>query len=242
MKDVVERRARRAAAILGGHTDFGDARRAWDFSSPRPRPHRLRGARPRAQPDRLRRPALRRVGGRGWTASTAPRRPPHSSAGSISHRPRSSSTPRCRGAGGGGPALGGGEARGGSGSDDRRRRDRLRAPRLRVHGQGARERPTDDPVHVLAVAAARELVAVAGRTEEKVREAATGSATRLRDRLARRRRRRRASTSSTTSVRTRSTPSPSSPRSSTASTSSARSRSASTPRRTRCGRRRRRRA
>ena len=51
--------------------------------------------------------------------------------------------------------------------------DRRRHARLRVHGQGPLERVQDARLHDLAAAAAcRELVAIAGRNEEAVAEAA----------------------------------------------------------------------
>ena len=50
-------------SILGSHLNFGEEARGWDFVSPGPRRRRLRGADPGAQPDRLRRAALDRVGG-----------------------------------------------------------------------------------------------------------------------------------------------------------------------------------
>ena len=52
--------ARRSSAAT---SNFGEPGRGWDFVSPGPRRRRLRGDDPRAQPDRLRRAAVDRVGG-----------------------------------------------------------------------------------------------------------------------------------------------------------------------------------
>ena len=49
--------------ILGSHLNFGEAGRGWDFVSPRARRRRLRVGDQSSEPDRLRRPALDRVGG-----------------------------------------------------------------------------------------------------------------------------------------------------------------------------------
>ena len=56
-------RARRAQQHPLSHLDFGDHRRGWDFVSPGRGDVQLEPVIPRAQPHRLRRPALDRVGG-----------------------------------------------------------------------------------------------------------------------------------------------------------------------------------
>ena len=86
------------SSILGGHLNFGEPQRGWDFVSPGPRRRRLRGVLPGAEPDRLRGAALDRVGGLGHGprvggAGRARVRAPHR----LRARRASPSTRRCSG-------------------------------------------------------------------------------------------------------------------------------------------------
>ena len=94
VKDSIKRLDGRRS-ILGGHLNFGEDARGWDFVSPGHGDVDFEDADPRAQPDRLRRPALDRVGGLGdgprlGRARTRSR----SCAGPTSRRQASPSTRR----------------------------------------------------------------------------------------------------------------------------------------------------
>ena len=141
-------------SILGSHLNFGEPGRGWDFVSPGPRRRRLRGAVPRAEPDRLRRARSRSSGrtsgmDREWGAPDALAFVRRTDFVAVGGRLR-----RCVREGGlmserrlrrwAAPATG---------ADVRR--DRGRHARLRVHGQGALERATRTlAVHDVAAAAA----------------------------------------------------------------------------------------
>ena len=62
MKDAWWGHGDGTVGVFGGHTTFADPRRYWDFRSPRPRRHQVRGHHRRAQRRRLPGPAERRVG------------------------------------------------------------------------------------------------------------------------------------------------------------------------------------
>ena len=224
--------ARRALGILGSHLNFGEPGARLGLRLARPRRRRLRGDLPRPQPHRLRGAALGRVGRlRAWTATGArPTRSPSCAAPTSRRRrwpstPRSRRRPECREVG---FATMAGATRGGDDVAADRRRD----ARLRLHGQGPRQRLQDARLHDLAAAArAASWWRSPGRNEEAVAEAARryGFATHVTDwraivaddRVGAVRQRR---------ARTTSTPSRRSPPPRRASTSSARSRSAATRR------------
>ena len=135
-------------SILGSHIDFGEADRGWTFVSPGPRRRRLRGALPRAEPHRLRRPAVGRVGGLGHGPRVGRGRRASASCARPTSRPRRwPSTRPSRGPNERLPHAGRRPRRG------RRAEHRRRDARLRVHGQGARQRLPHAVLHDLAAAA-----------------------------------------------------------------------------------------
>ena len=127
-------------SILGSHLNFGEEARGWDFVSPGHGDVDFEDAVPRAQPDRLRGAALDRVGGQRHGPRLGRRR-----------RARVRPPDRLRPVGGGVrrrdaesrrvSAIGVETAA--SGGAGEIARDRRRHARLRVHGQGARERLPD---------------------------------------------------------------------------------------------------
>ena len=179
-------------SILGSHLNFGDEARGWDFVSPGPRRRRLRGALPRAEPDRLPRAALDRVGGlrhgsRLGRAGRARVRAPDrlravgdrlrrrdAEGGDAMSEEASASTSAATG----GAARSPRSASACSATRSWARRTRTRYKKLSVHGLAAAARP--------------RLVSIAGRDEAAVAEAARRYGfERARDRLARARRRSR---------------------------------------------------
>ena len=144
------RRSTAGSSILGSHLELRRGRARLGLRLAGPRRRRLRGALPRAQPDRLRR-ARSRSSGRtpAWTASGARRTRWRSCAGPTSRRRRWPSTRRCQGA----DVSRRRTARGDLPAGGRARADRRRDARLRLHGQGALERLPQARLHDLAAAA-----------------------------------------------------------------------------------------
>ena len=196
----------------------------------RPRRRRLRRLLPGAEPDRIHRAALGRVGGLGHGSRV---RGAGRARLRAAHRlPRvgaSPSTRRCSGRrtddGGRDRVLHDGPR--GERRDDRR--DRRRDARVRLHGEGALERVPDARVHGLAAAA--PAAARGDRGSRRERGHRGGAPLRVRARTSRTGAtswRTRRSASSTTAARTTFTQSRPSRRPRRASTSSARSPSAAT--------------
>ena len=189
------------------------------------RRRRLRGALPRPEPHRLRRPAVGRVGGLGHGPRVGRGRRASASCARPTSRPRRWPSTR--------PSRGPNERLPHAGRRPRRGRradHRRRDARLRVHGQGARQRLSQAVLHDLAAAAhARP------RGDRRAQRGGGGrgrAPLRLRgprDRLARAARRRAHRPVRQLAGPTTSTPSRRSPPRRRASTSSARSRWGATP-------------
>ena len=178
-----------------------------DVRLARPRRRRLRGAVPRPQSHRLRRPAVGRMGGLGHGSRMGSGRRASASCARPTSRPRRSpSTRPSRGRNERLPHAGRRTRRG------RRRRHRGRDARLRLHGQGPRQRLPDAVLHDLAAAA--DARAGGDRRAQRGGGGRGGAPLRLRrprDRLARRWSPTSASDCSTTPAPTTSTPSRRSP-------------------------------
>ena len=213
-------------SILGGHLNFGELERGWDFVSPGHGDVDFEALDPRPEQDRLRGAALDRVGGLrdGPRVGRAGRAGVRAADGLHAVRPWRS-TRRCSGADVATSAT------------PPRRSAPATIPEIGVGmlGYAFMGKAHSNAFKKIAYMTwppplVPRLVSIAGRNEEA--RAERGRALRVRaldDRLARPRRRSRRSACSTTAVRTRCTRSRRSPPPRRASTCSARSRSAAPP-------------